>query len=100
MIQVQFSRAQLAEYCRTQGIRRLARFGPALSGRFSESSDVDLLVEFAAGERAGYLRMARMERELSPLFGGRKVDLRTAGELSPHFRAEVLSLAEVQYAAE
>jgi predicted nucleotidyltransferase len=44
--------------------------------------------------------MAAMERELSRVFGGRKVDLRTPGELSRYFRDEVLSIAAVRYAAE
>jgi len=39
-----------------------------------------------------------MERELSKLLGGRKVDLRTPSELSRYFRDEVLSTASVQYA--
>ena len=61
---------------------------------------MDVLVEFQPGARVGYLRMAAMERELSRLFGGRKVDLRTPGELSPYFRDEVLRTANVQYAAD
>jgi hypothetical protein len=44
--------------------------------------------------------MAAMERLLSHMFGGRKVDLRTPGELSPYFRDEVLRSAAVQYAAD
>jgi predicted nucleotidyltransferase len=44
--------------------------------------------------------MAAMERELSGMFGGRKVDLRTPGELSHYFRDDVLRTASVQYAAE
>jgi hypothetical protein len=70
-----------------------------VTDRFSDRSDVDVLVEFQAGLRVGYLKMARMERELSPLFGGRKVDLRTPKELSPYFRDEVVNSAAVQYAA-
>ena len=42
--------------------------------------------------------LARMERELSTLLGGRRVDLRTPKELSRYFREEVLSSAIVQYA--
>ncbi|MGE5577370.1 MAG: hypothetical protein ACM3TT_09300 [Syntrophothermus sp.] len=38
-----------------------------------------------------------MERELSEIFGGRKVDLRTAEDLSRYFRQDVLREAEVQY---
>lgn len=39
-----------------------------------------------------------MEEELSSLFEGRKVDLRTPQDLSRYFRDEVLAGAEIQYA--
>ena len=42
--------------------------------------------------------MAALEDELSGLLGGRKVDLRTARDLSRHFRDEVVRTAHVQYA--
>jgi predicted nucleotidyltransferase len=42
--------------------------------------------------------MAGMELELSEILG-RKVDLRTAGDLSRYFRDDVVAHAEVQYAA-
>jgi uncharacterized protein len=45
------------------------------------------------------LAMARLERELSQLLGGRKVDLRTPAELSRYFRDDVLKKAEVYYDA-
>ena len=64
-----------------------------LTERFSDSSDVDVLIEFQPGVRVGYLRMAALERELSALFGGRKIDLRTPAELSRYFRDEVLKKA-------
>jgi predicted nucleotidyltransferase len=97
---IEVNHKELDEFCRRNPIRRLALFGSVLTARFSESSDVDVLVEFQPGARVGYLRMAAMERELSRLFGGRKVDLRTPGELSPYFRDEVLRTANVQYAAD
>jgi predicted nucleotidyltransferase len=90
---------QLAEFCRRNGVAKLSLFGSVLSDRFSDASDVDVLVEFQAGRRVGYVAMAALERELSSLFGGRKVDLRTPNELSPYFRDEVLSDAAVQYIA-
>ena len=40
-----------------------------------------------------------MEIELSGLFGGKKVDLRTAGDLSRYFCDEVMKTAKVQYAS-
>ena len=46
----------------------------------------------------GLLGIAAMEQERSALLGGRKVDLRTAQDLSRHFRDKVLRTAEVQYA--
>jgi len=46
----------------------------------------------------GLLGIARMERELSAILEGRKIDLRTAEDLSRYFRDDVLREAEVQYA--
>ncbi len=91
---------QVAGFCRRNGVRKLAIFGSVLTDRFSDESDVDVLVEFAQGEPVGYMRMAAMERELSTIFGGRKVDLRTPQELSRYFRDEVVRTAVIQYAAE
>ncbi len=89
---------QIADFCRRRHIRRLAIFGSALRSDFNESSDIDILVEFEPEHIPGLFGMARMERELSALLGGRKVDLRTPEDLSRYFRQEVLSEAEVQYA--
>jgi len=89
---------QIGDFCRRRHIRRLAVFGSALRSDFNESSDIDILVEFEPEHIPGLFGMARMERELSALLGGRKVDLRTPEDLSRYFRQEVLHEAEVQYA--
>jgi len=89
---------QIADFCRRRHIRRLAVFGSALRSDFNESSDIDILVEFEPEHIPGLFGIARMERELSALLGGRKVDLRTPEDLSRYFRQEVLNEAEVQYA--
>ena len=89
---------QIADFCRRRHIRRLAIFGSALRSDFNESSDIDILVEFEPEHSPGLFGMAHMERELSALLGGRKVDLRTPEDLSRYFRQEVLNEAEVQYA--
>jgi predicted nucleotidyltransferase len=96
--QIVFPKDQIAEFCRRHHIRRLAVFGSALRSDFNETSDIDILVEFEPDHIPGLLGMARMERELSALFGGRKVDLRTPEDLSRYFRQDVLNEAEVQYA--
>ncbi len=88
----------LAAFCRKNGIRRLAIFGSALREDFRQDSDVDVLVEFDPAHIPTLFDMAEMEQELSEVFGGRKVDLRTPEDLSRYFRDEVLAEAEVQYA--
>lgn len=89
---------KIAGFCRQHHIRRLALFGSVLREDFRPGSDVDVLVEFELGYPVGLIRLARIERELSGLLG-RRVDLNTAGFLSPYFRDEVLDEAEVQYVA-
>ncbi len=89
----------LAAICRRHHIRRLSLFGSALKGIDRPDSDVDLLVEFEPGAKPSLLTMARIELELSPLLGGRKIDLRTAQDLSRYFRDEVVRSAELQYEA-
>lgn len=98
MVQVDVDRERIAVFCRQHRIRRLAIFGSALREGFGPDSDVDVLVEFQPGHVPGLLGIARMERELSAIFNGRKVDLRTPEDLSPYFRQDVLAEAEVQYA--
>lgn len=98
MAQLAFDQDRIAEFCKSHGIRRLAIFGSALRGDLGPKSDIDLLVEFDPEHTPGLFGVARLERELSELFGGRKVDLRTPEDLSPYFRWEVLEEAEVQYA--
>ena len=87
----------LASMCRRYHIRRLSLFGSTLKGSNRPDSDVDLLVEFQPDAKPSLLTMARIEIELSSLLGGRKVDLRTAQDLSRYFREEVVRAAETQY---
>lgn len=87
----------LAQLCQRHHIRRLALFGSTLAGTATPESDIDLLVEFAPAAMPSLLDMAVIELELSALLDGRRVDLRTAEDLSRYFRADVLREAEVQY---
>ena len=92
-------KARVAGFCRANGIRKLSIFGSALRPDFGPESDVDVLVEFEPGRAPGLFRMAGMELELTRMLG-RKVDLRTPGDLSRYFRRQVLDEAQVQYARE
>ncbi len=89
----------LQRLCRAHGVRRLALFGSQLKGSARPDSDVDLLVEFEPGAHPTLLDVAQLEIELSHAVGGRKVDVRTAQDLSRFFRDEVLRTAEEQYVA-
>jgi len=89
---------EIAAFCHARGIRRLAVFGSALRPDFRQDSDIDVLVEFEPGHVPGFFGMADMERGLSAMFGGRRVDLRTPEDLSRYFRQAVIEEAEVQYA--
>ena|SRR5213594_908644 len=96
--QVEIPETEITDLCRRHGIRRLALFGSVLTSRFSDSSDVDVLIEFRPEERVGFFRLADIESELSRLLGGRKVDVRTPLDLSRYFRDEVVRDALVLYA--
>ena len=91
-------KGQIADFCRRHHIIRLAIFGSALRDDFGPESDIDVLVDFEPGHVPGFFRLFDLEEELSTLFAGRKVDLRTPEDLSRYFREKVVAQAEVQYA--
>lgn len=72
-------------------------FGSALRDDFNSESDLDILVEFDPAHIPGLIRLAGMEIELTEILG-RKVDIRTAQDLSRYFREEVIKSSKVQYA--
>lgn len=80
------------------GIRDRRLFGSAARNELRNDSEIDLLVEFELGRTPGLLGIAKLELELQALLG-REVDLRTAGDLSPYFRDEVVANARVLYDA-
>ena len=79
------SNEAIRDFCVRHRIRKLSLFGSVLTERFGPESDVDVLVEFEPDARPTLLTLARMERQLTDLFG-RKVDLRMPGDLSRYFR--------------
>ena len=94
---VRIPKDRIAEFCRRNHIRRLSLFGSVLRDDFTSESDVDLLVEFDPDHIPGLITLSSMEIELSEILG-RKADLRTAEDLSPYFRQQVVESAQVQYA--
>ena len=91
-------RAAVRAFCQRHCIARLALFGSALRDDFGPESDVDVLVEFQPGHVPG-LDFVSMERELSGLLQGRRVDLVTPKFLNERIREQVLREAEPLYVA-
>jgi predicted nucleotidyltransferase len=96
---IEIPHEQLAAFCRRNHVRRLSLFGSILREDFGPESDVDVLVEFEPGRTPSLLTMAGLEIELGEMLG-RKVDLRTPGDLSRYFRQDVVTHAVPQYAPE
>lgn len=94
--QIDLPRAEIAVFCRTHHIRRLAVLGSVLRPDFRPDSDIDVLVEFEPGHVPG-LGVFRLEEELCRLLG-RKVALSTPELLGPRLRDNVLREAQTLYA--
>lgn len=90
---------QLAAFCRTHRIRRLAVFGSVLREDFGPDSDVDLLVEFESGHSPGW-DILHVEEDCSRLFGGRRIHIVNPRYLNRRLKERVLQSAVVQYQAD
>jgi hypothetical protein len=91
-------RGAVEAFCERHHIARLALFGSAIRDDFDADSDVDVLVEFQPGHVPG-LSFVGMERELSGLLHGRRVDLVTPKFLNARIRERVLRDAKPLYVA-
>jgi hypothetical protein len=72
------------------GARNLRVFGSVARGEATESSDLDLLVEWEPGR--SLFDHARLKLDLEGLFG-RRVDIGTGRSLNVHIRQQVLQEA-------
>ena len=70
-----------------------------LSDQFSETSDIDILVEFDPKHIPGLFGIAEMKDELSENFG-REVDLRTPEDISKLFRKDIIQQSYLVYGQE
>lgn len=87
---------KIKAFCKKHHILSLALFGSILTSDFGPKSDIDILVNFDVEYIPNLFDLVDMESELS-LILGRTVDLKTPNDLSPYFRDEVLSNAEIIY---
>ncbi|MBU0679116.1 MAG: nucleotidyltransferase family protein [Verrucomicrobia bacterium] len=96
---IQLEKSRVTEFCFKWKIRRLSLFGSVLRPDFSATSDVDVLVDFEEGAPWSLFDLVEMRDELSAMLG-RDVDLvETKSLVNPFRRREILSHAEVVYAA-
>lgn len=95
---ISIDREAVASFCRRHYMTRLALFGSVLREDFGPDSDIDVLVKFKPGHVPG-LNFIAMERELSGLLEGRRVDMVTPKFLNARIRDEVLRSAEPLYVA-
>lgn len=93
---LQLPQDRVVNFCKKYHIATLALFGSILTDKFGPQSDIDFLVEFEKKHIPTLFDMVDMEEELSSILG-RQVDLRTANDLSPYFRSDVLSKAQLVY---
>lgn len=94
---ISIPKAEIELFCLKHHIVKLSLFGSVLREDFREDSDVDVLVELGPGHEVDLMLLASMERELSAVLDGRKVDMSTPPMLSRYFRDEVLAEAEVVF---
>jgi predicted nucleotidyltransferase len=95
---IAIDRAAIKAFCERHHVTRLAVFGSVLRDDFDANSDVDVLVEFEPDHVPG-LNFVGIERELSGLLQGRRVDLVTPKFLNARIRDQVLREAEALYVA-
>jgi predicted nucleotidyltransferase len=95
---VERNRDQVAALCDRYGVSRLDLFGSAVTGDFSETSDLDFVASFADADQPGYAdRYLDFAEALEGLFG-RRVDLLTERAIrNPDFRWEIESTRWVVY---
>jgi predicted nucleotidyltransferase len=81
---------ELATICRRYKVKKMSLFGSAARGELRPDSDVDLLVEFKPKQGPSLWGQVRMQDALSPLFGGRQVNIAGPGVLeNPYRRATI-----------
>jgi predicted nucleotidyltransferase len=88
----------LAAVCRKYGVKKMSLFGSAARNELRPDSDVDLLVEFKRSSKTTLFDYARMQDDLSPLFGNRPIQIASPGILkNPYRRKTILPDLKVLY---
>ncbi|MEQ8879906.1 MAG: nucleotidyltransferase domain-containing protein [Cyclobacteriaceae bacterium] len=97
---IQRNLGKLKELCLRYDVRTMHIFGSALTEKFKESSDIDILIAFKDLPTDRYTdNFFDLHDQLEALFG-RKVDLITENSLSnPYFIESIEETKQLLYAA-
>jgi len=96
--QLRLESSTIARICERYHVAELSVFGSTARGNGGPESDIDLLVTFQPDAIVGLVAFNRLRRELEDGLG-RRVDLVPKDGLKPIIRDEVLTEAQVLYAA-
>ena len=92
-------RRKIAAFCKRWSITEFSLFGSVLREDFRPDSDIDVLVSIDPEAHISLFEIAQMQIELENMFK-RPVDLvEKEGLRNPYRRREILSTAQVIYAA-
>jgi predicted nucleotidyltransferase len=97
--QIKIPKVWLEKFCKENHIVKMSLFGSVISDHFTDSSDIDILVEFDPKHTPGLFGLVGMRNSLSEQLG-RDVDLRTPEDLSVLFRNEVIQGSHPIYGKE
>lgn len=93
---IRLRKSKVETFCKKHHIIYLALFGSVLTSKFTDKSDVDILVKFEKKHIPHIFALVSIESELADIVG-RRVDLKTPNDLSPYFRDEVVAQAKIIY---
>lgn len=92
---------EIAAFCRKWDLREFSLFGSALTERFHEESDIDVMISFRERSGRSLFDLVRMQQELREIFG-RNVDILTREGIenssNPIRKKAILDSAKVLYA--
>lgn len=87
--QIKIPKIWLDKFCIENHIVKMSLFGSVITDHFTDTSDIDILVEFDSKHIPGLFGFVGMQNMLSEHFG-RDVDLKTPEDISQLFRNDVI----------
>lgn len=97
-MKLNINKEKLENICQQYDVQKLHFFGSVVHGDFSNSSDIDILVEFLPGKKPSLLGLGRMQQDLEGIFK-REVDLKTPGFFKKENLNSILEESRLQYEA-